>query len=159
MLPEVAANISAVEINNAEGGDFESFQFVGAYTKDKNSEVISKQGVETVGKLTMQGWFEAVGASKAMVGLLQVACVDQVAWNWGAISITFSYAPHSNSWYRADLVAFDGLCQGTPFINVIKHWDRKDPENRKQWRTQHDPLLALGPPYVYHVVSLGLAVP
>jgi len=70
MLPEVAGNISAVEINSAEGDDFESFQFVGAYTKDKNSEVISRQGVETVGKLTMQGWFEAVGSSKAMVSHL-----------------------------------------------------------------------------------------
>ena len=45
----------------------EDFKFVGAYTKDKGSEVIEKQGVETLGKLTMEGWFEAVGRSKVMV--------------------------------------------------------------------------------------------
>lgn len=36
----------------------------------------------------------------------------------------------------------------------IRHWDEKRPDDRTKWRTQHDPLLALAPPYVYHVVSL-----
>jgi hypothetical protein len=69
MLPEVAKNISPAE---GEGDDMESFEFVGAYTKNEKSEVISKQGVKTLGKLTMEGWFEAVGASKAMVSRLNL---------------------------------------------------------------------------------------
>lgn len=67
MLPAIASNISPALVSRPDGEETEEFRFVGAYTKDKNSEVISKQGVETLGKLTMEGWFEAVGRSKAMV--------------------------------------------------------------------------------------------
>lgn len=34
--------------------------------------------------------------------------------------------------------------------------DRNDPKNRKAWRTQHDALKFIDPPYVYHVVSCPL---
>jgi hypothetical protein len=32
--------------------------------------------------------------------------------------------------------------------------DEKNPENRKEWRTQHDALKFIDPPFVYHIVSL-----
>lgn len=69
MLPAVANNISPAPVDSAEGDDLESFRFVGAYTKDEKSEIIAKQGVETLGKLTMEGWFQAVGESKVMVSV------------------------------------------------------------------------------------------
>lgn len=67
MLPEVARNISPVEVSSPAGDDLAAFQFVGAYNKNDKTEVITKMGVESVGQLSMTGWFEAVGASKAMV--------------------------------------------------------------------------------------------
>lgn len=79
MLPTVASNISPALVSTPEGDESQAFQFVGAYTKDKNSEVISKQGVETLGKLTMEGWFEAVGKSKAMVCLLLIPSLLSIA--------------------------------------------------------------------------------
>lgn len=30
--------------------------------------------------------------------------------------------------------------------------DHNDPKNRKEWKTQHDALKFIDPPYVYHVV-------
>jgi hypothetical protein len=67
MLPAVANNISPAPVDSAEGDDLESFRFVGAYAEDSKAEVIAEQGVETLGKLSMEGWFQAVGESKAMV--------------------------------------------------------------------------------------------
>ena len=69
LLPSIASSIPPAPISSpeGEGDEMEGFKFVGAYTKDKGSEVIEKQGVETLGKLTMEGWFEAVGRSKVMV--------------------------------------------------------------------------------------------
>ncbi|KAH8823008.1 hypothetical protein DL96DRAFT_1559781 [Flagelloscypha sp. PMI_526] len=46
---------------------------------------------------------------------------------------------------------YDGLCLGVPFINPIHTWDHDDPTNKFKWWTQHDPLKALDPPYVYNV--------
>lgn len=46
---------------------------------------------------------------------------------------------------------FDSLCVGVPFINPINYVDENRPDDRKGWRTQNDALLALDPPYVYHV--------
>lgn len=46
--------------------------------------------------------------------------------------------------------------QGSADAGRVRHWDKTNPEDRTKWRTQHDPLLALGPPYVYHVVSSSL---
>lgn len=79
MLPGVAKNISPAQVDSAEGEELETFQFVGAYTKDANSEIIAKQGVETIGKLTMEGWFEAVGESKLMVRLSQLTLCKRVS--------------------------------------------------------------------------------
>jgi hypothetical protein len=31
--------------------------------------------------------------------------------------------------------------------------DEKNPDDRSQWRTQHDALKFIDPPYVYHVVG------
>ncbi|KAJ7129176.1 hypothetical protein C8R44DRAFT_907351 [Mycena epipterygia] len=52
---------------------------------------------------------------------------------------------------------YDALCLGVPLINPIKEagqivqWDRTNPSDRTRWRTQHDMLRHLSPPYVYHV--------
>ncbi|KAJ7037851.1 hypothetical protein C8F04DRAFT_1034990 [Mycena alexandri] len=46
---------------------------------------------------------------------------------------------------------YDALCLGVPFINPINQWNKKDPEDRKEWQTQHGALKVLSPPYVYHV--------
>ncbi|KAJ7754465.1 hypothetical protein B0H16DRAFT_1316290 [Mycena metata] len=46
---------------------------------------------------------------------------------------------------------YDALCLGVPFINPINSWNKKDPEDRKHWQTQHGALKSLSPPYVYHV--------
>lgn len=46
---------------------------------------------------------------------------------------------------------FDALCVGVPFINPIQYVNLEHPDDRKGWRTQNDALLALDPPYVYHV--------
>ncbi|KAG9025818.1 hypothetical protein FS837_004813 [Tulasnella sp. UAMH 9824] len=48
---------------------------------------------------------------------------------------------------------YEALCLGVPFINPIKRWDPKDPENRDKWEAQHDGLVFTGvdEPYVYHV--------
>jgi hypothetical protein len=72
MLPEVARDISPVETSTPEGDDLESFSFVGAFNKNKNTEVISNAGIESVGQLDMAGWFEAVGSSKAMASLFSL---------------------------------------------------------------------------------------
>ena len=69
MLPEVARDISPAK-SIREGDELESFSFVGAYNKNKDTEVISKAGIESIGQLDMSGWFEAVGSSKAMVSSL-----------------------------------------------------------------------------------------
>ncbi|KAK7024999.1 hypothetical protein R3P38DRAFT_3533140 [Favolaschia claudopus] len=46
---------------------------------------------------------------------------------------------------------YDALCLGVPFINPILNWDRTNPSDRSRWRTQHDGLKDLSPPYVYNV--------
>ncbi|KAJ7185559.1 hypothetical protein C8R46DRAFT_882085 [Mycena filopes] len=46
---------------------------------------------------------------------------------------------------------YDALCLGVPFINPINGWNRNDPQDRKQWNTQHNALRSLSPPIVYHV--------
>lgn len=38
-----------------------------------------------------------------------------------------------------------------PFINPINYIDWDHPDDRAGWHTQNDALLALDPPYVYHV--------
>lgn len=40
-----------------------------------------------------------------------------------------------------------------PFIHPIIHWDPKNPDNKNEWRGQHDALIHYGldEPYVYHV--------
>ena len=70
MLPEVARDISPAKNSTREGDELESFSFVGAYNKNKDTEVISNAGIESIGQLDMSGWFEAVGSSKAMVSSL-----------------------------------------------------------------------------------------
>lgn len=46
---------------------------------------------------------------------------------------------------------FDALCVGVPFINPINYIDWDRPDDPSGWHTQNDAMLALGPPYVYHV--------
>lgn len=46
---------------------------------------------------------------------------------------------------------YDALCMGVPFINSIIRWNQDDPEDKSQWGAQHEGLLDVGPPYVYHV--------
>lgn len=48
---------------------------------------------------------------------------------------------------------WEALCLGVPFINPIHDWDRKDPENRDKWMSQHDGLVHtnISEPYVFHV--------
>ncbi|KAF7982574.1 hypothetical protein HWV62_27573 [Athelia sp. TMB] len=46
---------------------------------------------------------------------------------------------------------YDALCLGVPFINPINAWKLDEPLNKAYWRTQHDNLAQLGPPYVYNV--------
>nr|GAT52943.1 predicted protein [Mycena chlorophos] len=48
---------------------------------------------------------------------------------------------------------YDALCFGVPFINVIKLWDKTNPNDTTRWSTQHDGLRNLGPPFVYHVFA------
>lgn len=91
MLPEIARDISPVEFSTPEGDDLESFQFVGAYSKNKNTEVISNAGVNSVGLLSMDGWFEAVGASKAMV----CSSLERVEYTDGQLGVGEPY--HSPS--------------------------------------------------------------
>ncbi|KAI8618606.1 hypothetical protein BC830DRAFT_1042728, partial [Chytriomyces sp. MP71] len=43
------------------------------------------------------------------------------------------------------------LCFGVPFVNPIENYDSKRPHDRVHWRTQHDPLKWMNPPYVYNV--------
>jgi len=47
---------------------------------------------------------------------------------------------------------WDALCLGVPFINVVNVWDKRQPENRATWRTQHDGLKYEEEPRVYHVL-------
>jgi hypothetical protein len=46
---------------------------------------------------------------------------------------------------------YDAFCMGVPFLNPIVEWDRRDPENRTKWVTQHEALKYQDPPYVYNV--------
>ncbi|KAG8923032.1 hypothetical protein FRC01_013317 [Tulasnella sp. 417] len=48
---------------------------------------------------------------------------------------------------------YEALCLGVPFINPVNGWNKKEPEDRGKWVTQHDGLLLAGvdEPYVYHV--------
>ncbi|KAG8980759.1 hypothetical protein FRB94_009793 [Tulasnella sp. JGI-2019a] len=48
---------------------------------------------------------------------------------------------------------WEALCMGVPFINPIRSWDHKHPEDRSRWVAQQDAILYLGldEPYVYHV--------
>ncbi|CED84680.1 hypothetical protein [Phaffia rhodozyma] len=46
---------------------------------------------------------------------------------------------------------YEALCLGVPFINPIRQWDHDDPEDRDKWVTQHNGLIELNPPHVYHV--------
>lgn len=40
------------------------------------------------------------------------------------------------------------------WVARIRSWAEEDPWDRSRWYTQHDALLRLDAPYVYHVVSL-----
>ncbi|KAF7356321.1 hypothetical protein MVEN_00964400 [Mycena venus] len=46
---------------------------------------------------------------------------------------------------------YDALCLGVPFVNPVKRWDPKNPDDRTKWQTQHDQLRHLSAPYVYNV--------
>jgi len=82
-------------------------------------------GVVNFGKLGPEEFQDAMKRSRAMIG---------VGMPW------WSPSP------------YHALCQGVPFINPIRIWDRRDPWNRTSWaRTQHPTLQHLNPPYVYHV--------
>jgi hypothetical protein len=37
----------------------------------------------------------------------------------------------------------------------LKRWNREDPDDRSQWNSQHNGLLMVPEPYVYHVVSIS----
>lgn len=82
ILPPISDKISPATSpgidGEKEGGSSSKFKFVGAYPKDKAGEVIEKQGVESLGKLDMGGWFEAVGKSKVMVCPMTPFLTEQV---------------------------------------------------------------------------------
>ncbi|KAG9006570.1 hypothetical protein FRB94_000587 [Tulasnella sp. JGI-2019a] len=48
---------------------------------------------------------------------------------------------------------WEALCMGVPFINPMRSWDHKHPEDRSRWTAQQDGILYMGleEPYVYHV--------
>jgi hypothetical protein len=46
---------------------------------------------------------------------------------------------------------YDSLCMGVPFLNSITNWDRKNPDDKSKWGSQHDALFLTGEPYVYQV--------
>jgi hypothetical protein len=46
---------------------------------------------------------------------------------------------------------YDALCMGVPFINSVTKWDEEDPDDMSKWAAQHEGLLDVGAPYVYHV--------
>ncbi|BEI80569.1 hypothetical protein CcaverHIS002_0110980 [Cutaneotrichosporon cavernicola] len=83
-----------------------------------------EEGIETVGRKDQGEWTEILARSKALVGIGDPAL--------------------SPSPYYA-------LCMGVPFINPVKRWDEKDPDNRNKWYTQQDALRYTKEPYVYHV--------
>ncbi|KAJ7071429.1 hypothetical protein C8F01DRAFT_1110484 [Mycena amicta] len=43
---------------------------------------------------------------------------------------------------------YDALCLGVPFVNVVKEWDKSNPEDRSRWETQQGALRSLSEPYV-----------
>ncbi|KAG8953693.1 hypothetical protein FRC04_001897 [Tulasnella sp. 424] len=51
------------------------------------------------------------------------------------------------------LTPYEALCLGVPFINPIRTWDKKDPDNKEKWGAQQEGLLymSVGEPYVYNV--------
>ncbi|KAH8083263.1 hypothetical protein HD553DRAFT_58705 [Filobasidium floriforme] len=52
---------------------------------------------------------------------------------------------------------YDALCLGVPFLNPLWRWDEKNPADSSAWCSQHDGLLEVGAPYVYHVRKRDLA--
>lgn len=48
---------------------------------------------------------------------------------------------------------WEALCLGVPFINPIRNWDKKNPDDRSKWDTQQNGLTTSGldEPFVYHV--------
>ncbi|EJD50776.1 hypothetical protein AURDEDRAFT_57887 [Auricularia subglabra TFB-10046 SS5] len=46
---------------------------------------------------------------------------------------------------------YDALCLGVPFLNPIHSWNKRDPDDREKWITQHDGLKFEERPLVYHV--------
>ncbi|KAK8846595.1 hypothetical protein IAR55_005681 [Kwoniella newhampshirensis] len=84
------------------------------------------KGVRNVGPMDRNSWLNEVAKSKFM------------------LAVGRPYLSPS---------PYDALCFGVPFINVIYSRNKNDPEDRKQWRTQHDALKFFDPPYVYHVLE------
>jgi len=61
--------LGSVKADIPSGINGEAFDFVGAYTKDETSAIIAKQGIDTVGKLSLPEWFDALGDSKLLLGV------------------------------------------------------------------------------------------
>ncbi|KAJ3205500.1 hypothetical protein HDU82_005163 [Entophlyctis luteolus] len=81
--------------------------------------------VENLGRLAQAEFHQALGQSKALIGL-----GDPVV----------SPSPH------------DALCRGVAFINPIASWNEERKWDRSKWSTQHPALAYLDPPYVYNVL-------
>lgn len=80
--------------------------------------------IESIGAQSPDDWFTELGRNKVLIGIG---------------SPPLSPTP------------YDALCLGVPFINPIVSWSPDEPEDRTRWVSQHDGLVDLDPPYVYHV--------
>ncbi|KAL7420898.1 hypothetical protein Q5752_004852 [Cryptotrichosporon argae] len=87
-------------------------------------EKLPEPGIISLGQLPREEWLDLVSRSKVLVGI-------------GMPELSPS--------------PYGALCGGVPFINVVKSWDKKDPEDRSKWHCQQQALCDSPPPYVYNV--------
>ena len=111
------------------------FQFKGSFVNDTKWEAEKSTDVEirelphgvinlSHKNLEQKDFIDALGHSKVLIGI-------------GKPSLSPS--------------PYDALCMGVPFLNPVREWDKKNPDDRKSWLTQHDGIKYEQEPYVYHV--------
>ncbi|KAJ8523351.1 hypothetical protein ONZ45_g166 [Pleurotus djamor] len=101
-----------------------SLQIVSGMRNDTNGPSSIPEGWTNLGRLNKTQFYEQLGRSRVLIGIGRPF---------------MSPSP------------YDALCMGVPFINPIFTWDEGNPDDRSEWRTQHDGLKYENPPHVYHV--------
>ncbi|KAF7981431.1 hypothetical protein HWV62_33429 [Athelia sp. TMB] len=96
----------------------------GANHRDGDSGVELPQTIQNLGQMARIDFQHHIAFSKVLIGVGRPA-----------VSVT----------------PYEALCLGVPFVNPILEWDHENPGDKSKWKSQHESLALLAPPYVYNV--------